>query len=149
MSDLADLEQKFQFGTSAKFDFDIRNYNTRDMMNILNISGDPSSLNHFNVKEKTNAVIESVKHDETLSGEMKNKFESFLRAMEFFLIYKYNVKADNYVLDKKLIDPKKLIADVKVTSSDRGRSTHSRTDGGDEGVSINTYRKDSEKTIKF
>ena len=53
MSDLADLEQKFQFGTSAKFDFDIRNYNTRDMMNILNISGDPSSLNHFDVKEKT------------------------------------------------------------------------------------------------
>ena len=140
MSDLADLEQKFQFGTSAKFDFDIRNYNTRDMMNILNISGDPSSLNHFNVKEKTNAVIESVKHDETLSGEMKNKFESFLRAMEFFLIYKYNVKADNYVLDKKLIDPKKLIADVKVTSNSQ-MNLMGGVSSNDNKVSINTYRR--------
>ena len=74
MSDLADLEQKFQFGTSAKFDFDIRNYNTRDMMNILNISGDPSSLNYFNVKEKTSSIIDKLKQDETLSPEMKNKF---------------------------------------------------------------------------
>ena len=143
MSDLADLEQKFQFGTSAKFDFDIRNYNTRDMMNILNISGDPANLNHFNVKQQTDAVIEKLKNDESLSSEMRNKFESFLRAMEFFLIYKYNIKADNYVLDKKILDPKKLIADVKVTRSDRQRSTHSLTDGGDEGVSINTYRKRS------
>ena len=141
MSDLADLEQKFQFGTSAKFDFDIRNYNTRDMMNILNISGDPSSLNHFDVKSKTSQVIERLKDDETMSSEMRNKFESFLRAMEFFLIYKYNIKADNYVLDKKLIDTKKLLADVKVTSSDRSRLTHSGTDGGDQGPSINTYRR--------
>lgn len=141
MSDLADLEQKFQFGTSAKFDFDIRNYNTRDMMNILNISGDPSNLNHFDVKSKTSQVIERLKDDDNMSSGMRNKFESFLRAMEFFLIYKYNIKADNYVLDKKLIDPTKLLADVKVTSSDRDRSTHSRTDGGDEGVSINTYRR--------
>ena len=141
MSDLADLEQKFQFGTSAKFDFDIRNYNTRDMMNILNISGDPANLNHFNVKQQTDAVIDKLKNDEGLSSDMRNKFESFLRAMEFFLIYKYNIKADNYVLDKKILDPKKLIADVKVTRSDRQRSTHSLTDGGDEGVSINTYRR--------
>lgn len=141
MSDLADIEKKFQFGTSAKFDFDIRNYNTRDMMNILNIAGDPSSLNHFDVKSKTEQVIEQLKQDTTLSGEMRNKFESFLRAMEFFLIYKYNIKADNYVLDKKLIDTKKLLADVKVTSSDRSRLTHSGTDGGDQGPSINTYRR--------
>lgn len=141
MSDLADIEKKFQFGTSAKFDFDIRNYNTRDMMNILNISGDPSSLNHFDVKSKTEQVIEQLKQDTTLSTEMRNKFESFLRAMEFFLIYKYNIKADNYVLDKKLIDTKKLLADVKVTSSDRSRLTHSGTDGGDQGPSINTYRR--------
>ena len=84
MSDLADIEKKFQFGTSAKFDFDIRNYNTRDMMNILNIAGDPSSLNHFDVKSKTEQVIEQLKQDTTLSAEMRNKFESFLRAMEFF-----------------------------------------------------------------
>ena len=37
MSDLADLEQKFQMGPIAKFDFDIRNYDVNDMMNILNI----------------------------------------------------------------------------------------------------------------
>ena len=141
MSDLADLEQKFQFGTSAKFDFDIRNYNTRDMMNILNISGDPANLNHFNVKQQTDAVIDKLKNDDSLSSDMRNKFESFLRAMEFFLIYKYNIKTDNYVLDKKILDPKKLIADVKVTSSDRQRVTHSLTDGGDQGVSINTYRR--------
>ena len=53
MSELADIEQKFQFGTSAKFDFDIRNYDINDMMNILNISGDPSNLNYFSVKKKT------------------------------------------------------------------------------------------------
>ena len=140
MSDLADLEQKFQFGTSAKFDFDIRNYNTKDMMNILNISGDPSSLNHFNVKEKTSAVIESVKGDETLSSEMKNKFESFLRAMEFFLIYKYNVKAENYVLDKKLIDPNKLIADVQVRSNSQMGLTGGMANDNHK-VSINTYRR--------
>ena len=61
-------------------------------MNILNISGDPSSLNYFNVKEKTSSIIDKLKQDETLSSEMKNKFESFLKAHEFFLIYKYNVK---------------------------------------------------------
>lgn len=140
MSDLADLEQKFQFGTSAKFDFDIRNYNTRDMMNILNISGDPSSLNYFNVKEKTSSIIDKLKQDETLSSEMKNKFESFLKALEFFLIYKYNVKVDNYVLDKKLIDPSKLIADVKVTRP--GEPKGIGTGGGaDHNISINTYRR--------
>jgi len=114
MSDLADIEQKFQFGTSAKFDFDIRNYDINDMMNILNISGDPSKLNFFNVKEKTNQIIEKLKEDENMSSEMKDKFESFLKALEFFLVYKYNVKADNYIMNKQKIDPSKLIADVQV-----------------------------------
>ena len=77
MSDLADIEQKFQFGTSAKFDFDIRNYDINDMMNILNISGDPSNLDYFNVKQKTDQIIEKLKEDENMSSEMKNKFESF------------------------------------------------------------------------
>ena len=86
MSDLADLEKKFQMGPIAKFDFDIRNYDVNDMMNILNISGDPSNLNHFKVKEKTDAIIEKLKEDENLSSEMRNKFESFIRALEFFLV---------------------------------------------------------------
>ena len=34
-----------------------------------------------------------------------------------------------------------MLADVKVTSSDRSRLTHSGTDGGDQGPSINTYRR--------
>ena len=145
MSDLADLENKFQFGTAAKFDFDIRNYNTRDMMNILNIAGDPSNLNYYNVKGKTNQVIEKLREDENLSSEMKNKFESFLRAMEFFLIYKYNVKAENYVLDKTTLDPSKLLANVKVTkqgeSKGYGGGGGGITEDGQTGVSINTYRR--------
>ena len=139
MSDLADIEQKFQFGTSAKFDFDIRNYNINDMMNILNISGDPSNLDFFNVKQKTESVISTLRQDDTLSSEMKNKFENFLRALEFFLIYKYNVKADNYVMDKKNIDPSKLIADVKVRGKGYGGGYGSAR--GDEMVSVNTYRR--------
>lgn len=143
MSDLADLEKKFQFGTAAKFDFDIRNYNTRDMMNILNIAGDPSNLNYYNVKGKTNQVIEKLREDENLSSEMKNKFESFLRAMEFFLIYKYNVKAENYVLDKTTLDPSKLLANVKVTKpgESKGYGGGGVTEDGQTGVSINTYRR--------
>ena len=144
MSDLADLEKKFQFGTAAKFDFDIRNYNTRDMMNILNIGGDPSNLNYYNVKGKTNEVIEKLRDDETLSSEMKNKFESFLRAMEFFLIYKYNVKAENYVLDKTTLDPSKLLANVKVTKPGESKGYGGGggiTEDGQTGVSINTYRR--------
>jgi hypothetical protein len=139
MSDLADIEQKFQFGTSAKFDFDIRNYDINDMMNILNISGDPSKLNYFSVKKKTNNVIQKLREDENLSSEMKNKFESFLKALEFFLIYKYNVKVDNYVMDKKKIDPSKLLANVKVND---GRGGGGGGEGGDgEMVSINTYKR--------
>ena len=120
MSELADIEQKFQFGTSAKFDFDIRNYDINDMMNILNISGDPSNLNYFSVKKKTNSVIQKLREDENLSSEMKDKFESFLKALEFFLVYKYNVKVDNYVMDKKKIDPSKLLANVKVNDGRGG-----------------------------
>jgi len=138
MSDLADIEQKFQFGTSAKFDFDIRNYDINDMMNILNISGDPSKLNYFSVKKKTNSVIQKLREDENLSSEMKDKFESFLKALEFFLIYKYNVKVDNYVMDKKKIDPSKLLANVKVND---GRGEGGGGEGGGEMVSINTYKR--------
>ena len=142
MSDLADLEKKFQFGPVAKFDFDIRNYDVNDMMNILNISGDPSKLNHFNVKEKTNAIIEKVNADENLSSEMRNKFISFIQALEFFLIYKYNVKADNYVMDKKILDPNKLIADVAVRKKDGSYgSGGGGGDGSGDMVSINTYRR--------
>jgi len=144
MSDLADLEQKFQFGPVAKFDFDIRNYDVNDMMNILNISGNPSKLNHFNVKEKTNAIIEKVNSDENLSSEMRNKFVSFIQALEFFLIYKYNVKADNYVMGKKLLDPNKLIADVAVRKNDGsygGGGGGGGGNGGGDMVSINTYRR--------
>jgi len=137
MSELADIEQKFQFGTSAKFDFDIRNYDINDMMNILNISGDPSNLNYYSVKKKTNSVIQKLREDENLSSEMKDKFESFLKALEFFLVYKYNVKVDNYVMDKKKIDPSKLLANVKVNDGRGGGG------GGDDGemVSVNTYRR--------
>ena len=138
MSDLADIEQKFQFGTSAKFDFDIRNYDINDMMNILNISGDPSKLNYFSVKQKTNNVIQKLREDENLSSEMKDKFESFLKALEFFLVYKYNVKVDNYVMDKKKIDPSKLLANVKVND---GRGGGGEGGGGGEMVSINTYKR--------
>ena len=142
MSDLADIEQKFQFGTSAKFDFDIRNYDINDMMNILNISGDPSKLNFYDVKQKTNQIIEKLKEDENMSSEMKNKFESFLKALEFFLIYKYNVKVDNYVMDKKNIDPSKLIADVKVRGPKwKGGSNVGGTEYSGEMVSVNTYRR--------
>ena len=143
MSELADLEQKFQMGPVAKFDFDIRNYDVNDMMNILNISGDPSKLNHFSVKEKTDAIIEKLKEDENLSSEMRNKFESFIRALEFFLIYKYNVKADNYVMDKTLLNPDKLIADVAVRNKDGsyGKAGGGGGDGGGDMVSINTYRR--------
>jgi len=138
MSDLADIEQKFQFGTSAKFDFDIRNYDINDMMNILNISGDPSNLNYYSVKKKTNNVIQKLREDSNLSGDMKDKFESFLRALEFFLIYKYNVKVDNYVMGKKILDPSKLLANVKVNDGTGGGGGG----GGDkEMVSINTYRR--------
>jgi len=137
MSDLADIEQKFQFGTSAKFDFDIRNYDINDMMNILNISGDPSKLNYFSVKKKTNNVIDKLRKDENLSSEMKDKFESFLKALEFFLVYKYNVKVDNYVMDKKKIDPSKLLANVKVNDGRGGGGGG----GGGEMVSINTYKR--------
>jgi hypothetical protein len=137
MSELADLEQKFQMGPIAKFDFDIRNYDVNDMMNILNIGGNPSNLNHFNVKEKTDEIIQKLKDDDNLSSEMRNKFESFIKALEFFLIYKYNVKADNYTMGKKVLDPTKLIADVAVrgTGGDTGGGT------GGEMVSINTYRR--------
>ena len=111
------------------------------MMNILNISGDPSNLNHFKVKEKTDAIIEKLKEDENLSSEMRNKFESFIRALEF-LVYKYNVKADNYVMDKTLINPDKLIADVAIRKKD---GTYGSGGGGGEGggdmISINTYRR--------
>ena len=138
MSDLADIEQKFQFGTSAKFDFDIRNYDINDMMNILNISGEPSNLNYFSVKKKTNNVIQKLREDENLSSEMKDKFESFLKALEFFLIYKYNVKVDNYVMDKKKIDPSKLLANVKVNDGSGGGGGGG---GGGEMVSVNTYRR--------
>ena len=138
MSELADIEQKFQFGTSAKFDFDIRNYDINDMMNILNISGDPSNLNYFSVKKKTNGVIQKLREDENLSSEMKDKFESFLKALEFFLVYKYNVKVDNYVMDKKKIDPSKLLANVKVND---GRGGGGGSGGGGEMVSVNTYRR--------
>lgn len=143
MSELADLEQKFQMGPVAKFDFDIRNYDVNDMMNILNISGDPSKLNHFSVKEKTDAIIEKLKEDENLSSEMRNKFESFIRALEFFLIYKYNVKADNYVMDKTLLNPDKLIADVAVRNKDGsyGKGGGGGGNGGGDMVSINTYRR--------
>ena len=143
MSDLADIEQKFQFGTSAKFDFDIRNYDINDMMNILNIAGDPSNLDYFNVKQKTNQIIEKLKEDENMSSDMKNKFESFLRALEFFLIYKYNVKVDNYVMGKKNIDPGKLIADVKVRGGPKwkGGSNIGGTEHSGEMVSVNTYRR--------
>ena len=137
MSELADLEQKFQFGTSAKFDFDIRNYDINDMMNILNISGDPGNLNFYSVKQKTNGIIQKLREDENLSSEMKDKFESFLKALEFFLIYKYNVKADNYVMDKKKIDPSKLLANVKVNDGSGGPTWR----GGGEMVSVNTYRR--------
>ncbi len=143
MSELADIEQKFQMGPIAKFDFDIRNYDVNDMMNILNISGDPSKLNHFNVKEKTNAILDKLNQDENLSSEMRNKFESFIRALEFFLIYKYNVKADNYVMDKQLLNPDKLIADVAVRSKDGSYGSGGGGGGGGGGdmVSINTYRR--------
>jgi len=140
MSELADIEQKFQMGPIAKFDFDIRNYDVNDMMNILNISGNPSNLNHFNVKEKTDAIIEKLKDDENLSSEMRNKFESFIKALEFFLIYKYNVKADNYVMDKTLLNPDKLIADVAVRNKD-GSVGRGGGGGGGDMVSINTYRR--------
>jgi len=138
MSELADIEQKFQMGPIAKFDFDIRNYDVTDMMNILNIGGNPSKLNHFNVKEKTDAIIEKLKDDENLSSEMRNKFESFIKALEFFLIYKYNVKADNYIMDKTLLNPDKLIADVAVRNKD---GSIGRGGGGGDMVSINTYRR--------
>lgn len=141
MSELADIEQKFQFGTSAKFDFDIRNYDINDMMNILNISGDPSNLNYFSVKKKTNSVIQKLREDENLSSEMKDKFESFLKALEFFLVYKYNVKVDNYVMDKKKIDPSKLLANVKVNDGRGGGGGGSGGGGGGEMVSVNTYRR--------
>ena len=141
MSELADIEKKFQFGPVAKFDFDIRNYNVNDMMNILNISGDPSKLNQFNVREKTDAIIEKLKNDENLSSEMRNKFESFIRALEFFLIYKYNVKADNYVMDKTLLNPSKMIADVAVRNSDGSVGSGNNGGGGGDMVSINTYRR--------
>tara|TARA_B100000795_G_scaffold50675_1_gene33266 strand:+ start:391 stop:1830 length:1440 start_codon:yes stop_codon:yes gene_type:complete len=137
MSDLADIEQKFQFGTSAKFDFDIRNYDINDMMNILNISGDPSKLNFYSVKKKTNNVIQKLREDVNLSSDMKDKFESFLKALEFFLIYKYNVKVDNYVMDKKKIDPSKLLANVKVNDGRGGGGGG----GSNEMVSINTYKR--------
>ena len=139
MSELADLEQKFQMGPVAKFDFDIRNYDVNDMMNILNIGGDPSKLNHFSVKEKTDAIIDKLKEDENLSSEMRNKFESFIKALEFFLIYKYNVKADNYIMDKTLLNPDKLIADVAVRNKDG--SVRGGGGGGGDMVSINTYRR--------
>ena len=138
MSELADIEQKFQMGPIAKFDFDIRNYDVTDMMNILNIGGDPSKLNHFSVKEKTDAIIEKLKEDENLSSEMRNKFESFIKALEFFLVYKYNVKADNYVMDKTLLNPDKLIADVAVRNKD---GSVGGGGGGGDMVSINTYRR--------
>jgi len=138
MSELADIEQKFQMGPIAKFDFDIRNYDVTDMMNILNIGGNPSKLNHFNVKEKTDAIIDKLKDDENLSSEMRNKFESFIKALEFFLIYKYNVKADNYIMDKTLLNPDKLIADVAVRNKD---GSVGRGGGGGDMVSINTYRR--------
>ena len=142
MSDLADIEQKFQFGTSAKFDFDIRNYDINDMMNILNISGDPSKLNYFNVKQKTNQIIEKLKEDENMSSEMKNKFESFLKALEFFLVYKYNVKADNYIMDKKRIDPSNLVANVQVRGPKwKGGSNVGGTNYSGEMLSVNTYRR--------
>ena len=142
MSELADIEKKFQMGPIAKFDFDIRNYDVNDMMNILNISGDPSKLNHFSVKEKTDEIIEKLKEDENLSSEMRNKFESFIRALEFFLIYKYNVKADNYVMDKTLLNPDKLIADVAVRNKDGSYGKGGGGgDGGSDMVSINTYRR--------
>jgi hypothetical protein len=143
MSELADLEKKFQMGPIAKFDFDIRNYDVNDMMNILNISGDPSNLNHFKVKEKTDAIIEKLKEDENLSSEMRNKFESFIRALEFFLVYKYNVKADNYVMDKTLINPDKLIADVAIRKKDGtyGSGGGGGGEGGGDMISINTYRR--------
>ena len=145
MSDLADIEQKFQFGTSAKFDFDIRNYDINDMMNILNISGDPSNLDFFNVKQKTERIISRLDEDENLSSEMKNKFGSFLKALEFFLIYKYNVKADNYIMDKKSIDPGKLLANVKVRGKGYGGGDGGGNGGGGvtggEMVSVNTYRR--------
>jgi len=141
MSELADLEQKFQMGPVAKFDFDIRNYDVNDMMNILNIGGDPSKLNHFSVKEKTEAIIDKLKEDENLSSEMRNKFESFIKALEFFLIYKYNVKADNYIMDKTLLNPDKLIADVAVRNKDGSVGGGSGGGGGGDMVSINTYRR--------
>lgn len=139
MSELADIEQKFQMGPVAKFDFDIRNYDVNDMMNILNISGSPSNLNHFGVKEKTDAIIQKLKEDDNLSSEMRNKFESFIKALEFFLIYKYNVKADNYTMGKKVLDPTKLIADVAVRTNNSGADTNGGTNG--QMVSINTYRR--------
>ena len=139
MSELADLEQKFQFGPAAKFDFDIRNYDVNDMMNILNMSGNPSDLNQNIVKEKTDAIIDKLKQDENLSSEMRNKFESFIKALEFFLIYKYSVKADNYVMDKTLLNPDKLIADVAVRNKDGSFGLGGG--GGGDMVSINTYRR--------
>lgn len=139
MSELGDIEGKFQFGTSAKFDFDIRNYDINDMMNILNISSDPSKLNHFSVKKKANAVIQKLRNDKNLSGEMKEKFESFLRALEFFLIYKYNVKVDNYTMNKQKINTDKLLGNVKVKN---GNTWGGGSAGGDsEMVSVNTYRR--------
>ena len=141
MSELADLEQKFQFGPVAKFDFDIRNYDVNDMMNILNMSGNPSDLNQNIVKEKTDAIIDKLKQDENLSSEMRNKFESFIKALEFFLIYKYSVKADNYVMDKTLLNPDKLIADVAVRNKDGSFGLGGGGGGGGDMVSINTYRR--------
>ena len=142
MSDIADIEKKFQFGPVAKFDFDIRNYDVNDMMNILNISGNPSQLNQNIVKAKTDTIIDKLKQDENLSSEMRNKFESFIKALEFFLIYKYSVKADNYVMDKTLLNPDKLIADVAVRNKDGsiGMGGGGGGNGGDM-VSINTYRR--------
>ena len=61
---------------------------------------------------------------------MRNKFESFIRALEFFLVYKYNVKADNYVMDKTLINPDKLIADVAIRKKD---GTYGSGGGGEGG----------------
>jgi hypothetical protein len=139
MSELADIEKKFQFGPVAKFDFDIRNYDVNDMMNILNISGDPNKLNQFNVREKTDGIIDKLKQDGNLSSEMRNKFESFIRALEFFLIYKYNVKADNYVMDKTLLNPNKMIADVAVRN--KNGSIGGGGGGGSDMISINTYRR--------
>ena len=59
-----------------------------------------------------------------------------------FLVYKYNVKADNYVMDKTLINPDKLIADVAIRKKD---GTYGSGGGGGEGggdmISINTYRR--------